>query len=29
MHKLAERFYDDHFQVASIFGRILFRFREN
>ena len=25
MHKLAERFYEDHFQVARIFGRISFR----
>jgi hypothetical protein len=27
MHKLAERFYEDHFQVARIFDRISFRFR--
>lgn len=28
LHKLAEQFYEDHFQVARIFGHISFRFRE-
>jgi hypothetical protein len=28
LHKLAERFFEDHFQVARIFGRVSFRFRE-
>jgi hypothetical protein len=28
LQKLAERFYEDHFQVARIFGRISFCFRE-